>query len=308
MEVEVVEKSTVQLDRLLAVMEGAARFARAGVARSTLEFGPAWDADLASLLTQFYSDDNELQSAVKGYSAFVMDSMRRQKRFERELSYPAKTYAEAAAEVYYNDDYMRRQYLPGLLLSHYLWRHHYQQIEYFKTFYLSWLQRHGVGEFAEVGVGTGIYSRIALQGLPEVHGMGFDISPLSLEFSAAHVASFGFADRYSTLKHNVLEESYGRTFRAVICVEVLEHLEDPVAMLRGLKALCAPNGKLFVTAALNAAHDDHIYLYSNPQEVLNQVEAAGLQLEQCYFATAYSPAKPGLPVPSSLAMVLTPRT
>jgi SAM-dependent methyltransferase len=236
----------------------------------------------------------------------VMDSMRRQKRFEQDLSYPAKTYAEAAAEVYYNDDYMRRQYLPGLLLSHYLWTHHYQQIEYFKTFFLPWLQRQGVAEFAEVGVGTGIYSRLALQALPGLRGVGFDISPLSLQFTAAHVASFGFAERYQTRKQNVIDEPGDRRFRAVVCVEVLEHLEDPVALLKGLKGLCAPDGRLFVTAALNAAHADHIYLYRQPQDVLAQVEAAGLHVENHFFANAYAPAKPGLPVPSALAMVLTP--
>lgn len=299
--------SAETLNKLLAMMEGSARFARDSVKRAAAEFGPAWEDDFAAMLQRFYGSDAALLDAVKGYGAFVMDSMRRQKRFEQDLSYPAKTYAEAAAEVYYNDDYMRRQYLPGLLLSHYLWTHHYQQIEYFKGFFLPWLQRQNVTEFAEVGVGTGIYSRLALQHLPGLRGVGFDISPLSLEFTAAHVASFGFAGRYQARKQNVIEEPSAQRFRAVVCVEVLEHLEDPVALLKGLKGLCAPDGKLFVTAALNAAHADHIYLYSHPQQVLDQVETAGLHLEHCFFANAYAPAKPGLPVPSALAMVLTPK-
>ncbi|MGN6826235.1 class I SAM-dependent methyltransferase [Paucibacter sp. M5-1] len=297
--------------RLLTMMEGSARFARESVHRAAAAFGPAWEADFAAMLSRFYASESRLQDAVKGYGAFVMDSMRRQKRFEQELSYPAKTYAEAAAEVYYNDDYMRRQYLPGLLLSHYLWTHHYQQIEYFKGFFLPWLERQGVAEFAEVGVGTGIYSRLALQALPALRGTGLDISPLSLEFTAEHVASFGFAPRYQTRRQNILEPGEGGEplprFRAVICVEVLEHLEDPVALLRGLRELCTADGKLFVTAALNAAHADHIYLYSRPEEVLAQVEAAGLHLEHSFFANAYAPAKPGLPVPGALAMVLSPK-
>ena len=288
-------------------METSARFARDSVHRAAAEFGPAWEADFAGLLTNFYGSDAALQDAVKGYGAFVMDSMRRQKRFEQELRYPAKTYAEAAADVYLNDDYMRRQYLPGLLLSHYLWTHHYQQIEYFKSFFLPWLQRQQVSEFAEVAVGTGIYSRLALQHLPAARGVGIDISPLSLQFSAAHVASFGFADRYQTRSQNIIEQPSEQRFRAVLCVELLEHLEDPVALLKGLRDLCTADGKLFVTAALNAAHDDHIYLYRQPQDVLDQVEAAGLHLEHSFFANAYAPAKPGLPVPGALAMVLRPK-
>ncbi len=300
-------QTTAPIAKLLALMEGSARFARDSVHRAAAEFGPTWAADFSAMLSRFYADDAALLDALKGYAAFVMDSMRRQKRFEKELSYPAKTYAEAAAEVYYNDDYMRRQYLPGLLLSHYLWPHHYQQIEYFKSYFLPWMRAHQVTEFAEVGVGTGIYSRLALQQDAELRGVAFDISPLSLQFSAAHVASFGFASRYQTRQHNIIEQASEQRFAAVVCVEVLEHLEDPVAFLVGLKNLCRSDGKLFVTAALNAAHADHIYLYRQPQEVWAQVEAAGLHMEHCFFANAYAPTSPGQPVPSALAMVLTPK-
>lgn len=295
------------IERLLAAMAKSARFACESVRRARSSFGSEWESDFSAMLANFYTSDTAIADAVKGYGAFVMDSMRRQKRFEQELQYPAKTYAEAAAEVYHNDAYMRQQYLPGLLLSHYLWPHHYQQIEYFKKFFLPWLDQQQVTEFAEVGVGTGIYSRLALQALPHICGAGLDISAMSLAFTRSHVESFGFSDRYTTREQNIIDQPGDKRYRAVICVEVLEHLEDPVALLKGLKTLCVPDGKLFVTAALNAAHSDHIYLYRQPQDVLAQADAAGLHLEHCFFANAYAPAKPSLPVPAALAMVLSPR-
>ena len=298
---------TENIYRLADMLERGARFARPSLDRAAAEFAAPWQTDLDAMLGCFYGDDDALAHAIKGYSGFVMDSMRRQKRFEKERCYPAKTYAEAAAEVYHNDEYMRRQYLPGLLLSHYLWPHHYQQIQYFQQFFLPWIEREHVDEFAEVGVGTGIYSRMTLQRLLGVHGTGFDISSMSLQFTQAHITSFGFADRYACLQKNIVEEQSDKRYRAVICVEVLEHLEDPLAMLEGLKSLCAPDGRLFVTAALNAADADHIYLYRQPQDVITQVDAAGLHLEHCFYANAYAPAEPGLPVPAALAMVLSPR-
>jgi SAM-dependent methyltransferase len=294
-----------QLAKLSSLAQKHARIARAGIERSALEFGSDWCKDFESLLVHLYAEGDSLENAVKGYGAFVMDSMRRQKRFELELSYPAKTYAEAAAEVYFNDGYMERQYLPGLLLSHYLWAHHYLQLRYFRQFFLTTLRARSVNSFAEVGVGTGLYSRIALQELPHVQGAGFDISPLSLKFTQNHVAAFGLADRYQALMQNILTAPLEQKFDAVVCVEVLEHLEDPVAMLKGLRDMVVPGGKLFVTAALNAAHADHIYLYRDPAEVVAHAGAAGLHVENLFFANAYPPAKKGLVVPSALAMVLT---
>lgn len=286
-------------------MDRHARFAKDSVRRAAAEFGPAWEEDVAELLATLYDDEAAQADALKGYAAFVMDSMRRQKRFEREGRYAAKTYAEAAAEVYFNDEHMRRQYLPGLLLSHYLWAHHYRQIDYFRSAFLAPLARAGVREFAEVGVGTGVYSRLALTAWPEARGTGFDISPMSLQFTQAHVARYGCADRYEARLQDILQVPCERRFPAVVCVEVLEHLEDPVAMLRGLAALCVPGGRLFVTAALNAADADHIYLYRQPQDVFDQLRAAGLHMEHAFFAQAYAPAAPELPVPGALAMVCT---
>ena len=80
-----------------------------------------------------------------------------------------------------------------------------------------------------------------------------------------------------------------------------------VAFLVGLKKLTTLGGRLFVTAALNAAHADHIYLYRKPEEIIAQVEAAGMHVENSFFANAYAPAKRDLPVPGALAMVLTPK-
>jgi 2-polyprenyl-3-methyl-5-hydroxy-6-metoxy-1,4-benzoquinol methylase len=161
-----------------------------------------------------------------------------------------------------------------------------------------------VRRWAEVGVGTGLYTRLALQGLPESHGVGYDISPLSLRFTAQHVAAFGCDTRYTVRDQNILTDPPSTPVEAVLCIEVLEHLEDPVAMLRGLRAMVQPGGMLFVTAALNAGHADHIYLYREPADVLQQAAQAELHVEHCFFANAYAPAAPGIPVPSALAMVL----
>lgn len=139
-----------------ALIETQARFARGSIERASVEFGSEWDNAFEQLLARVYRDPLAMADAVKGYAAFAVDSMRRQRRFEVEREYPAKTFAEAAQEVYLNDEYMHTQYLPGLLLSHYLWPHHYLQLQYFERFFLPSLAKEARPRFAEVGIGTGV--------------------------------------------------------------------------------------------------------------------------------------------------------
>jgi len=91
----------------------------------------------------------------------------------------------------------------------------------------------------------------------------------------------------------------------LICIEVLEHLEDPVAWLRRLRESVVPGGRAFITAALNAAQLDHIYLYENSEQVIAHLRAAGFALEQGFVATAYKPPTPDTPVPAVAAFIVS---
>jgi hypothetical protein len=66
----------------------------------------------------------------------------------------------------------------------------------------------------------------------------------------------------------------------------------------------APGAKAFITAALNAAHADHIYLYRTPEAVLAHLVEAGFTLEQSFVGAAYKPSAPGVPVPLAAAFVV----
>ncbi len=266
-------------------------------------FGPSWVEDFEESLQTLFPSGESLALAARGYAKFVMNLLRAQRRFEKELAYPAKTYAEAMQEVYLDADYMASEYLPGLLLSHFLWPHHYHQLRFFETSYVSQMRLHDRSHCAEVGVGTGMYSRRVLQRVPGARGDGFDISPASQAFAQQHVRAFGFADRWDVHLKDVTEGS-GGPWEWLLCIEVLEHLEDPVAFLRTLREMLTDGGRAFITAALNAAHVDHIYLYRSPDEVLAQLENAGFALEQGFIGSAYKPSAPGVPVPTVAAFVV----
>ena len=97
------------------------------------------------------------------------------------------------------------------------------------------------------------------------------------------------ADRFHVELRDVVDDPPAPT-DWLVSVEVLEHLEDPVRFLRGLRALLNERGKAFVTTALNAPNADHIYLYRNAAEVCVQLDAAGFAIEQYFCALAGKPS------------------
>lgn len=297
-------RQTPRVAKLQALFDQKQRFSRALIGRALGAFGNDWAADFEDALAALCPDDAALEAAAKGYSAFAFDSMRRQKAFELAREYPHKTYAEAAGEVYFNADHMMREYLPGLLLSHYLWPHHYRQLQFFDTAFAGAMGLSAQPQFAEVGVGTAVYSRRLLARLPQSTGNGYDISPSSCQFARRHIEAAGVQARYTMNEQDII----ARTIAPVpwlVCVEVLEHLEQPIEFLKALRAGLAPGGKAFITAALNAAHTDHIYLYRNGEEVWEHLRTAGFTLEQSFVAAAYAPPGPGVPVPLAAAFVVS---
>lgn len=295
---------TPRVARLQSVFERNHRVSRGLIGRALATFGPQWAADFEQTLATVCADDVALEAAAKGYSAFAFDSMRRQKAFELVCDYPYKTYAQAAGEVYFNAEHMMREYLPGLLLSHFLWPHHYRQLLFFDTAFAGAMRLSPQQQFAEVGVGTAVYTCRLLARLPASTGNGYDISPSSCQFAQRHVEAAGAKARFNMNEQDIITRPIAPV-PWLLCVEVLEHLEQPVAFLKALRAGLTPGGKAFITAALNAAHTDHIYLYRNGEEVWEHLRTAGFTLEQSFIAAAYAPPGPGVPVPLAAAFVVS---
>ena len=64
----------------------------------------------------------------------------------------------------------------------------------------------------------------------------------------------------------------------MICIELLEHLEDPQELICKFYNSLKKNGKALISAALNAPNRDHIYLYREIGEVAEQIKNAGLTI------------------------------
>ena len=295
---------TPALDALEARFRTSSPVFREAVERARRTHGEPWAAAFDEFIARVLPDDVSIAAAVSGYSRFALEALRLQAKFEKTGAYEPRSYADVSASVYADEEYMTSCYLPGLVLSNYLWPHHYRQLRFFEEAFVAVMAHRAPDMFYDVGVGTGIYSRVALGAWPRTTGIGIDISPSSKAFAERHVAAFGLGHRYSVELRDIVDRPV-HPVQSLVCVEVLEHLEDPEPFLAALRSMLQPGGRAFIGTALNAANADHIYLYRTPDEVRAQLARAGFSVEQYLCAAAGPPREPTMPVPEVAGFVVT---
>ncbi|PWC44286.1 class I SAM-dependent methyltransferase [Azospirillum sp. TSO22-1] len=301
--------ATPAIGRFEATLARVAPFMAGTVAKARARFGREWEEAFEDFLNRFFGgDDAAMGLAIKGYVGFSLEMAKLQKRFERERVYAAKTYAEAAAQVYHNEAYVNTLYAPGILLSHYLWPHYFNQLRWFHAHFAPLVREAADRRFCEVGVGSGFYSRQLLSVAPDVRGHAFDISAHSLDYTARHLERFGVRERWSGTLRNVIAappiDSPDGQWPFIVSADVLEHLEDPPAFLRSLRRMLQAGGIGFIATVITSANTDHIYLYNSWEEIRDQLVGAGFRVLDHQEDIAYEP-RADEPVPRIAAFLVT---
>ncbi|MBK9292969.1 MAG: class I SAM-dependent methyltransferase [Oligoflexia bacterium] len=269
------------------------------------EFGEKWALSFEKELEVFFSNDEQrLQKASHGYGLFALDGLRLQKKFDKTLQYIAKRYEDVKGEVYLNRSYMFDLYLPGILLSHYLWPHHYNQKLWFQNKFIPLIKSQNVKTYCDVGVGTGFYSKEVLLNMPAIKGDGYDISEFSLEHTKMLIDRWGFGDHYRCHVQDIIANPPTIKADCAINVEVLEHLEDPITFLKALRKMVKDGAMAFITAAIDAPNMDHIYLYRDLDAVAKELKAANFKVIDAENFPAFTDPKPGETVPQNGSFIV----
>jgi len=133
----------------------------------------------------------------------------------------------------------------------------------------------------ELGSGTGEFAGQVMGLRPDAEFVGLDLSAVGVEISRRKVPAARFFEQ-DFRQPIQLDPSYRGWATHVVCSEVLEHLDDPVAMLRKMRALLAPGCRVIVTvpAGPMSAFDRHIghRRHFNPSLLEETLRAAGLEV------------------------------
>jgi FkbH-like protein len=256
----------------------------------------AWPEHIDYLLKSFRQRSSEMLDASEAVAAAVRklmdgddprygedyrwtcDRLREEELyFHREGRYRLSTFADAVAEVYSNEVYMRR-YMRGLLLTQVLWYNHVATTDMFLRRALRPLVR--PFDYLEIGPGHGLMTYFAACAPNSRALEAWDVSAVSLRETRAALDRLGVSKPVSLVETDILRaRPSDRRFDLVVISEVLEHLETPGAALRLLRPAIAEGGQVFINVPINSPSPDHLYLFSSPESVVDLVEGSGLSMD-----------------------------
>ena len=196
--------------------------------------------------------------------------------FLRTGEYRCKTFAEAEAQVYANRPFMMK-YMDGLLVSQALWANHAKCAIYFREKFLPRLRENA--RYLEIGPGHGLFLAQAARLPANVRATAWDVSAESVAQTRAAMKTVGVTRPIDISQRNVLTAGeHPDRFDAIVISEVLEHMEDPIAALKALRAIITDDGELLVNVPVNSPAPDHIYLLRLPDDAVKLVEAGGFEV------------------------------
>jgi SAM-dependent methyltransferase len=200
--------------------------------------------------------------------------------FMRTGAYANRSFEEVRRSVYANPGIFE-YHMFGLVLAQIFWHEQYARYCFFADHLPAYRDR--IRSYMEVGGGHAWYVTTAVKLLEP--GTRFDLLDIS-ETSIELAKGLSPNDRVSYILADIQELPPTRRYDFISIGEVIEHLEQPLAMLQKIRDMLTADGRAFISTPTNSPTVDHIYLFNNAQEIRDLFAVAGFEITA--EATRYS--------------------
>jgi ubiquinone/menaquinone biosynthesis C-methylase UbiE len=234
------------------------------------------DSMLKIYLAYLQKTGKPLTEAIDNYLNMLLDFVDEQMKFFESYTY-SNTSFDAVNKALYNNPQKMEYYMNGLLLSQFIWKHHLSLYFWFSKKITEYIP--DVNSYLEIGGGHGLYANKAMQSFKNCSRFCMlDISPTSIEIARQFINN----PKMQFVVSDIFDYDNTQKYDFITMGEVLEHVEDPVALLKRVASFLNPGGTLFITTPTNAPTIDHIWLFKNTTDILDVITKAGLKTHE-YF-------------------------
>jgi len=229
---------------------------------------------LQNYLAYLSRQNKDLDYAVDCYLRMIADITYEYLRFLETGHYSCASFQEAQKNVYDNAEVME-YYMNALILSQFLWGHHYEML----SFFTQGVSKHKgeIKKYLEIGCGHGLFISEALNILnPDIQFDVVDISPTSIEMAKNFIKD----PKVSFLIKDIFAFEATEKYDFIAMGEVLEHVEEPLKLLQKLRSLLTNKGCVYLSVPVNIPAIDHIYVFRSAQEIRDALLKAGFTISE----------------------------
>jgi len=226
---------------------------------------------------------DNLDAYCRGYRWMCEAVLKEELYFRRYGKYQQTNFADVYAAIY-DDPEVMKLYMDGLLLSQVFWRNHVDMAHFFEHYLSALVQGYA---HLEIGPGHGLLLAQAAMDPKCGTATAWDISEASLTSTRHCLQQMNVSQPVILNQNNIYAIASDHSiFDSVVVSEVLEHLEDPLGALRGVRKLVSPRGRAFINVPCNSPAPDHIFLYSKPDNFFDQLEEVGFTIVERFVTPA----------------------
>lgn len=132
----------------------------------------------------------------------------------------------------------------------------------------------------DIGSGQGDLAAMLIQDNPEAQVLGLELSAEGVTIASGKVPAARFVQR-DLLTESPVPDELARFGEVAVCSEVLEHVDDPVRLLRNARPFLAPGCRVVITVPGGpmSAFDRHIghRRHHTPSSLRHIINAAGFE-------------------------------